>query len=343
LLAPIAKRHCVNSKLLKRLFKAVSEGSNEDVRKVCIAIVSDSKNKNHHQLASELENILKSTPLKQKVFPLKPFGGSNDRQAFLDNRAMRSFVSVTRRDELEHHMILSAVLEERFLKIESEFAARERLATYGLKPRKKILLYGPPGCGKTLGAKRLAWNTGLNFIKVKFDAMVSSLFGESASNLRAIFEFAQNNPSLLLLDECDFIARSRNGGKDIGEVHRIVNTLLQLLEDYDPPGMVVATTNIYDQLDHALFRRFDDVINIVRPRIEENERLLKDSFAGMKIVKGFPWNKIAEHLDGMSAADVVNIAKNACKGVILKGQEIISIQSVEQAIEEYGRKSHSLE
>ena len=111
------------------------------------------------------------------------------------------------------------------------------------------MFYGPPGCGKTLGARRVAYNTGLPLIKVKFDTMLSSYFGESASNLRSIFEECEQSPSVLLLDECDFIARARKGSKDVGEVPRIVNTLLQLLEDYDLPGLVIATTNIQEELD----------------------------------------------------------------------------------------------
>ena len=100
-----------------------------------------------------------------------------------------------------------------------------------LRPRKTILLYGPPGCGKSLGAKRIAWNTGLPLMKVRFDALISSYLGSPAANLRAVFDAAKERPCVLLLDECDFIARSRVASKDIGEVARIVNTLLQLMED----------------------------------------------------------------------------------------------------------------
>ena len=127
-----------------------------------------------------------------------------------------------------------------------------------------------------------------------------------------------------MLDECDFIAKARNSGKDIGEVHRIVNTLLQLLEDYDLPGLVVATTNLYDQLDHALFRRFDDVINVPVPGLEERIELLKTSTVGLKIKpKSIEWEDIGNRLEGMSAANVVSISQNACKLSVLSNSSYL--------------------
>lgn len=95
-----------------------------------------------------------------------------------------------------------------------------------MKPKKKILLHGAPGCGKTLSAERIAWNLGLPLLKVRFDSLISSYFGESASNLRLVFDYCKKEPVVLLLDECDFIAKSRIATQDVGEVPRIVNMLL---------------------------------------------------------------------------------------------------------------------
>jgi SpoVK/Ycf46/Vps4 family AAA+-type ATPase len=237
-------------------------------------------------------------------------------------------------ESLEHDMVLSAVTEERFARIEAEYAARDRLETYGLRPRKTILLYGPPGCGKSLGAKRLAWNTGLPLMKVRFDALISSFFGESATNLRNIFTTAKENPCVLLLDECDFIARSRTNSRDIGEASRIVNSLLQLMEDYDAPGLLVATTNVESSLDSALFRRFDDVFLVPPPGPKEIERLLRLTLSAIQLDEHIHWEPIVERLKGCSAAMIVKTAQDAAKAAVLAGRRLISEEYLYHAVAE---------
>jgi SpoVK/Ycf46/Vps4 family AAA+-type ATPase len=227
-------------------------------------------------------------------------------------------------------MVLPAATEERFARIESEYAARERLFQHGLRPRKTILLYGPPGCGKSLGAKRLAWNTGLPLMKVRFDALISSFFGESAINLRTIFTAAKELPCVLLLDECDFIARSRTNTKDIGEASRIVNSLLQLMEDYDAPGLLVATTNVESSLDSALFRRFDEVFFVPLPSAEEIHK-----------AEMINWDRVVEQLSGASSAMVVKAAQDAAKAAVLGEKKGVTESLLLQAVAELKRNENS--
>jgi SpoVK/Ycf46/Vps4 family AAA+-type ATPase len=169
-------------------------------------------------------------------------------------------------------------------------------------------------------------------MKVRFDALISSYFGESASNLRSVFIAASERPCVLQLDECDFIARSRTNGKDIGEASRIVNALLQLMEEYDAPGLLVATTNIEHALDAALFRRFDDVFQVPPPGPEEIERLLRLTLSAVTLDDAIDWQHLVASLQGSSAPMVVKAAQDAAKGGVLSGSKLVTSKHLQQAI-----------
>lgn len=328
----------MNAVLLKRLFRAVSAVPDINLDKIANAIIQDERKRGHEVLARQLEDILKfekgeEFPQLDAVLPKasKPSGLT---ALPTSRRYQEPLASFYLPENLRHHMVLPDEVEERFHRIEREFAARERLALHGLQPRKKVLLFGPPGCGKSLSAERLAWSTGLPLMKVRFDAMISSYFGESASNLRSIFEKAATTPCVLFLDECDFVARSRTNNNDVGEAPRIVNTLLQLLEEYDAPGLLVAATNLGDALDKAIFRRFDDVFEIPLPGTEERRRLLKSTLATINTTPDIDWCRLVSLLSGHSAAHVVRVAHDAAKAAVLSSELPVSQKHLEKAITE---------
>jgi len=322
----------MNAEILKRLIRAISDGSPKDLERLARKIVQDKRGAGQTRLADELEAMLnqhRGAPSAMRADSPRGF-----QELPVSRRHREQLATLISRDELEHSMVLPQDVEARFARIECEFAARERLGAYGLKPSKKVLLYGPPGCGKSLGAKRLAWNTGLPLMKIRFDALLSSFFGESLANLRIIFDAAKDQPCVLLLDECDFIARSRSGSKDIGEASRIVNMLLQLMDEYEAPGLLVATTNLQESLDPALFRRFDEVFRLPLPGLVEVERLIRLTLAGVKVAQRIDWVGVSEAFVGLSAAQVVKVSQNAAKSVVLASQKIVEERHLTDALAE---------
>jgi SpoVK/Ycf46/Vps4 family AAA+-type ATPase len=326
----------MNAELLKRIVRAIASGSQGDLDQLARKVVDTERKSGHPKLADELESILKRAS-KSAGSGTATDSDRTFRELPVSRRNQELLVTLIPKDALEHHMVLPTETEARFCRIEREYAARERLGVYGLKPRKTVLLYGPPGCGKSLGAKRLAWNTGLPLMKVRFDALLSSYFGESLSNLRAVFEAAKTKPCVLLLDECDFIARSRNGGKDIGEAARVVNMLLQLMEEFDAPGLLVATTNVEESLDEALFRRFDEVFAVLPPGPQEIEKLLKLTLSGVSVARSVVWSSLAGALQGQSAAQIVKVAQDAAKAAVLSGEKTVEERHLRSASAELHR------
>jgi SpoVK/Ycf46/Vps4 family AAA+-type ATPase len=322
----------MNAQLLRRLFRAINEGR-PALARVAGEILDSERKQGHLRLATQLEAVLQEATSPGPEPPTEPGVLGEVRELRPLSRHQELLVTVTRPEQLQHHMVLAAEVEERFVRIEKEFAARDRLAEHGLPACRKVLLYGPPGCGKTLGAYRLAWSTGLPLMQVRFDSLVSSLFGETAGNLRKVFEHAQRTPTVLLLDECDYIAKSRSARHDVGEVSRVVNTLLQLLEDFHGPGLLVATTNIDRELDTALFRRFDDAFMIPAPGPDEIARLAAWTLSAMPLAREASIPRLVKALAGASAADVVRVARDAAKLCVLEGASKVNWGHLQGALE----------
>jgi SpoVK/Ycf46/Vps4 family AAA+-type ATPase len=332
-------RGVMKAELLKRLFRAIANSDQEAIDKLTYLVIEEERQKGHTLLADQLENITKKTKKEKTI--------SNGKSAALETNGLQPLselpsnrklslplITAIPREKLRHHMILPENVEKRFRRIEHEYAARDRLARYGLRYRQKILLYGLPGCGKTLGAERLAWNIGLPLFKVRFDAMVSSFLGETATNLRLVFEDAVKKPCLLFLDECDSIAKSREDYQEVGEIKRVVNTFLQILDEYNPQsGILVAATNLNKTLDNAIWRRFDDVIEVPLPGEKELELLLKDTLSAIDI-GSINWSKIIQQMSNFSAAQAVRVAQDAAKRAILDREGLVIQEHLEEAINE---------
>jgi len=326
----------MNQALLTRLFKSIDGNKNATLVKVAYSIIEDEKEKGHLNLANKLNNILEGNLAKAidaeptlKIIKEKEYRIPSDRRYRLPLATNIEY------EVLRHEMVLNAAVEKKILRIEKEYFARERLAHHGLKPRKKILLYGSSGCGKSMAAERIAWDLGLPFYKVRFDSIISSYLGESASNLQKLFESINEYPCVLLLDEFDIIGKQRNtSSNDVGEIHRIVNILLGLLEEYDGEGILIATTNLEGSLDKALFRRFDDFIELPKPAESEIIELLRITFSALKLDKGIALTDYAKKMVGMSYAIIVKIANDAAKKAVISSNNAISIEDLNAAFDE---------
>jgi SpoVK/Ycf46/Vps4 family AAA+-type ATPase len=338
--------------VIKRLFRAVASDDSQAIQSMLSVVVEEERKLGHTNLAEQLDAIIRKgtrhSDAKQLALPASArnssaFAKSSAAKPTVlqplsplssDRRFNHPFVVTVPRDRLRHHMVLSDQMEARFRRIEQEYSARDRLAHYGFKYRQKILLYGAPGCGKTMGAERIAWNTGLPLVKIRFDAMVSSYLGETATNLREVFETTAANPCLLFIDECDALAKSREDSQEVGEIKRVVNTFLQLLDEYElSNGLLIAATNLTKFLDEAVWRRFDDAIEVPKPTEPEIRILLEETLASVE-TGSIDWDAVVKKLGGLSAAQVVKISQNAAKRAILEREDLVIQEHLEDSIQD---------
>jgi AAA+ superfamily predicted ATPase len=330
----------MNQALLTRLFKTIEGNKEEPLIKIAYTIIEDERRKGHTKLADRLDTILEGNLARliepQKNLSFKLTRNKDDVFSIpADRRYKLPLATHIESDFLRHDMILAPLVEEKIIRIEKEYIARERLAHHGLKPRQKILLYGSSGCGKSMTAERIAWDLGLPFYKVRFDTIISSYLGESASNLNKLFESLEKYPCVLLLDEFDIIGKQRDvKSNDVGEIHRIVNIVLGLLEEYNGQGILIATTNLEGSLDKALFRRFDEIIELPKPNENEIIDLLKITFSALNLSKKIELKNYAKNMQGLSYALVVKIANDAAKKSIINSHKEISADDLDKALEE---------
>ena len=151
------------------------------------------------------------------------------------------------------------------------------------------------------------------------------------------FEAAEEKPCALFLDECDTIARARGARNDVGEVSRVVNMLLQLLEDYRGDGLVIAATNHYESLDQAIYRRFDEAIEVPMPAIVEIARLLETSLSALNVSRKANLEQFAASLDGYSFSEVERVAQNAAKRSVMSNRKQVSLEDLERAAQDVKR------
>lgn len=194
-----------------------------------------------------------------------------------------------------------------------------KLMSMGLKPTSSILLCGEPGVGKTLLAQYFSSVFNFKFATLNMASAVSSYLGKTGQNLKKSLDYAKEEPTLLLLDEFDAIAKRRDDSSDLGELKRVVNVLLKELEDWPAHSILVAATNHSELLDKAIWRRFDISIDIPLPnektRREIFEKMFEDTIYSEEIYTMA--TILSEISDGMSPADIEKASNHAKKHSIM--------------------------
>ena len=248
---------------LAKLFQAVSGGDLESADQIAKQIASIEEKKGHHSAAQLLRGSLHSNGMRGHR-AVEQISGVLMNGNFLEAALSRG-QSLTRLKDVMLRSACRKALEA--LIRETRHGAY--LSSKGIRRRSKLLFVGPPGCGKSFTAQAIANELGLPHYTVRFDAVIGAYLGQTAIHLRELFRFASNNPSVLLFDEIDALGKQRGNPLDVGELDRIVIALMQELEFSETQGIVIATSNLPENLDRALWRRFDLILHFPKPTKSE--------------------------------------------------------------------------
>jgi SpoVK/Ycf46/Vps4 family AAA+-type ATPase len=316
---------------LRKLFRSFSHNEREEFLAAAREIIEEEKNKNHVLLARDLEKLLLNgteytKPLAANLAPWNQFP-----EPPKDKDTGLSLLNVQRFDLTWERIVLSKKIVDILQQIVLENRKQDILVAYNLKPKNKLLFCGPPGCGKTQTAKILSSALGLPLVYVNLTAVFSSYLGQTATNLQKIFTYIENGEWVVLFDEFDAIARDRDNLNEHGEVKRLVNSLLQLIDNATNQSIFVAATNHEKLLDSAVWRRFDEVIFFDNPTVELRTALLSRYLSAIRYT-AIDLSSFAARLENATGADIERICSDAIKAVVLRGERSLTADDLEFAI-----------
>ena len=257
----------------------------------------------------------------------------------VDQESRLDIASIDYAPSIEN-IILSKSVQSMLDDFRDTIKSKDKMMSIGLELRTTLLLYGPPGCGKTSAAKYLASELQLPLITARFDTLISSLLGNTAKNIHRIFEYAKKQPCILFLDEFDAIAKARDDSHELGELKRVVNSLLQNIDDFAQEGILIAATNHAQMLDTAVWRRFQTVVEMPTPGSAEIRRFVEQfpKVADESGITEAQWKTILNAMEGLSYSDIKDIVQNMLKKVVIKEKK--EITSIDYLVEVFLFKNH---
>ena len=312
------------SQQLKALLQSYMENDREQFLSVALQMAAAEARKGHTTVARELKDLVDQVrdkrPRATDPVPLaRPRGELAD------------LLSQSYPQERLADLVIRGDLLTQLHRVLREQRQAVAIKEHGLVPRRKLLLAGPPGTGKTLTARVLAGEIGIPLFVVRMDAIVTKFMGETSAKLRQVFDAFADRRGVYLFDEFDGIGAERGRDNEVGEMRRVLNTFLQLVEHDHSDSLIIAATNHVSVLDQALFRRFDDVLMFERPNDAEIAELIKRRLARFA-PKSRNYTKLIGAASGLSHSEITSACNDAVKDAIVHGENCASLQVLESAL-----------
>lgn len=307
---------------LKSLIRSHLNDDEERFFSVALQVAAHEALQGHGALAHDIRDIVDKAKSSGAFRPVVKFP-----------QDLTGLVFSQRPDTPLSALVLPDALKDRINRIIHEHRQQEKLKSHGLSNRRKVLLVGPPGTGKTMTARVLAKELDLPLHTIQVDKLVTKFMGETSAKLRQIFELIQNDVGVYLFDEIDAIASERSLENDVGEMRRVLNALLQFIEQDTSDSLIIGATNTPKLLDRALFRRFDDVLFFETPDEASRQRLI-GNIMGPFLGKSFAWKSVLKASDQLSHAEIDSACRDAIKLAILHDQTNVAAKDLTMTLKE---------
>jgi SpoVK/Ycf46/Vps4 family AAA+-type ATPase len=306
---------------IKSLIRSHLSENDERFYTLALQVAAHEAHQGHGALAHDIREILDKAKQKR---------GSNTLLKFPQDLA--GLVLSENTDVPIAALVVTGVLKKRIQRIIHEHRQQAKLKKHGLSNRRKILLSGHPGTGKTMTARILAHELRIPLYTIQVDKLVTKFMGETSAKLRQIFDLIQDEPGIYLFDEFDAIGGDRSLDNDVGEMRRVLNALLQFIEQDVSDSLIIGATNKHGLLDRALFRRFDDVLHYDVPDETARRRLFENVLGSFKGRLG--WKPVLSESEGLSHAEIDHACRDAIKESILNSKAKVGTATLVKMLHE---------
>lgn len=313
--------------MYSEILRIIEGGLSNDRRKIfsySTRLASRFEKEGDLQMAKSIMAVLQSVTLKSATM-------DELRNLPVDSESRMQIVEVIPDNTTRTNVVLSPIVKEQLNDFISLIEQQSKLEGLGMNIPRTLLLYGSPGCGKTSIAHYISEQTRLPLVIARFDALVSSLLGSTAKNIRKVFEYAESAPCILFLDEFDAIAKARDDEHEMGELKRVINSLLQNIDAFPSSCVLIAATNHPELLDRAVWRRFQTIIEIGILSKDENKELIRDLVGQFNcdfIEDEKRLDIITDWMHGLSPSDIKTIINKVKVQSVIHGTMTITVDKV---------------
>lgn len=315
---------------VKALIRTHAERDDDRFFTVALQVAAHAARTGHSRFAQELKKVIEDAQARAAASPAREGRVVSIAQP---RGELAGLLTVEQPRLLLSSMALDDAVREKLDRVLLEQRHKVRIREHGFTPLRKLLLVGPPGTGKTMTAGVLAAELGFPLFTIQLDGLITKYMGETAAKLRLIFDAIRQTRAVYLFDEIDALAGKRAVTNDVGEIRRVLNSFLQFLEQDDSESLILGATNHRELLDHALFRRFDSVVEYGNP----SPRIARDVMqARLALVKTdeVNWDEVVVAAQGLSHADLTRACENAAKDAILANRLSVGTAALVRALKD---------